>query len=148
MNEILAIILKDTFTYSQLNSRLRAAKAQLLKKFFGGGGDVSSLPQELQQQFNKDNFYQVFEALGKQIQQLPILTMYLTFEPDEITSSQIGSFARKTFGPNLLLDIKLNPALIAGCSLVWKGRLRDYSLKARLDEKKKEILENFKKFLR
>lgn len=148
MNNALNAVLKDTFTLNQLNSRLRTAKAQALKKFFGGGGDVSSLPQELTQQFTKDNVYKIFDDLDKLIQKIPVLTIYLTFEPDDGVISQIGTFARKTYSTNIILDTKLDPALIAGCALIWKGRKRDYSLRAKIEEKKGEILENFKKFLR
>lgn len=155
--DILSIIMKDTYTLSQLKGRVRAIKAKLVSDFFGGVNlqpevsDInwlSSLPPDFYGNFSKDNVYQILENLEKQIGELPTLTMYLTFEPDEATISQIGNFTRKTFGPDNLLDIKHNPALIAGCSLVWKGRVKDYSLRARMEEKKGEILESFKKFLR
>ena len=35
MDEILAIILKDTYSLSQLKTRLRILKSNLLKTFFG-----------------------------------------------------------------------------------------------------------------
>ncbi|TSC86351.1 MAG: Uncharacterized protein G01um10147_874 [Microgenomates group bacterium Gr01-1014_7] len=157
MNNLLAIILKDTFTLAQLNSRVRVLKSTLLNEFFGGSqtqltaGEMSwlsSLPPDAKSKFNKDNVYKIFEEIEKAIKLLPTLTIYLTFEPDEPTIFKIGSFARKLYQPNILLDTKIDMGLIAGCSLVWKGRKKDYSLKSRLDEKKGEVLENFKKFLR
>ena len=149
-------ILKDTFTLSQLKSRIRALKGSFLKKFFGGEipntaldlNWISSLPPSFNQQFTKDNVYRIFDELEAQISKLPILTIYLTFEPDEATTYQIGSFARKTFRNTLLLDIKLDPALLAGCALVWNGVYKDFSLRAKLQENRVKILDNFKKFLR
>ncbi len=156
MNTTLAIILKDTFTLTQLKTRIRALKASLLNKFFGGDIEqppadlnwLSSLPQSLHQQFTKDNVYKIFEDIEKAIPTLPILTIYLAFEPNENSISQIAAFARKVPFPTLLLDIKLDPNLLAGCAFVWKGVFRDYSLRAKLEEKKPEIINNFKKFLR
>lgn len=157
MNDKLTIILKDTFTLTQLKNRVRTVKTNLLKKFFGGADNLqpevqdlnwlSSLPVSFYQQFTKDNVYKIFDDIEKVIQKLPVLTIYLTFEPDTNATYQLGTFARKTYSSSLLLDIKLDVNLIAGCALVWKGVYRDYSLRSKLEGKKAEILENFKKFL-
>ena len=166
MNEILTTILKDTFSLTQFKTRVRLLKSNLLKAFFGSNAQnedkseglpaatqdlnwLKSLPENFYQKFNKDNVYNIFSSLEKLSANLPILTIYLTFEPDDITLNQIGTFTRQTFNSSsLLLGIKIDPNLIAGTALVWKGVYRDYSLRAKLEEKKAEISEEFKKFLR
>lgn len=160
MDDTLAIILKDTYSLSQLKHRMRILKANLLKTFFGGENNqasnltaqdlswLQSLPENFYKKFTKDNVYQILTDLDKTASSLPTLTMYLTFEPDETALSQIGSTARKTFSLPLLLDIKLDPNLIAGVALVWKGVYRDYSLRAKIEGRKAEIIDGFKKFLR
>lgn len=160
MDEILNIILKDTYSLSSLKHRLRVSKANLLQEFFGGSAEstppltsdlnwLTSLPTGFRQKFTKDNIYEIFSALEKTIANFKILTMYLTFEPDEATLQQLGTAARTAFNiPSLLLDIKINPNLIAGTALSWKGIYRDYSLKAKLEEKKQELSEEFRRFLR
>ncbi len=160
MDEILNTILKDTYSLSSLKHRLRVLKANLLQEFFAGTTEntplmtsdlnwLKSLPAGFRQKFTKDNVYEIFSTLEKNITNLKILTMYLTFEPDETTLPQLGTAARTTFSlPSLLLDIKINPNLIAGTALSWKGRMRDYSLKAKLEEKRPEIAQEFKRFLR
>lgn len=157
--DILNTLLTNTYSLIQLKHRLNILKSYLLKTFFGNLQTspilkedldwLNSLPEQFYQQFNKDNVYTIFENLEKLVLNLNPLTIYLTFEPDDITLAQIAAYARKTFdNSNLLLDIKFDPKLIAGCSLVWKGVLKDYSLKVRIEEKKEEILTNFKQFLR
>ena len=159
MNDLLNTILKETFSLNGLKHRLRILKSNLLKTFFGNEKEevtlstqdlnwLKSLPLSFYQQFNKDNVYQIFFDLEAAEAKLKILTMQLTFEPDEDALNQIGTFARKIFDPTIILDIKLNPNLIAGAALVWKGIYRDYSLRTKIEEKKPEILEGFKKFLR
>lgn len=160
MNDILAIILQDTYSLSQLKTRLRTLKSNLLNTFFGGESQnlnlttqdlnwLKSLPESFYQKFTKDNVYQILEKMEKGIPNLATLTMYLTFEPDDATLAQIGSVARKTFNsPSLILDIKLDLNLIAGVALVWKGVYRNYSLRSKIESRKLEILEGFKKFLR
>lgn len=159
MNEILAIILTTTYSSTQLKHRLRLLKSNLLKTFFGQAGEdlpaipqdlnwLQSLPDNFYQQFNANNVYKIFSDLEDQTHNLPILTLYLTFEPDEATLAQISTFTRKLFSSNLLLDIKLDPNLIAGTALVWNGVYKDYSLRNQLTAKKTQLWTEFRKFLR
>lgn len=159
MNDILNIILKDTFTLVNLKHRLRILKLYLLKAFFGNPGAttpqqkdldwLNTLPGTFYKNFTKDNVYKIFDDLEKLISQLQVLTIYLPIETNENISLQIGSFARKTLqNPTLLLDTKLDPFLIAGPAFSWKGVYKDYSLRSRIEEKKEEILQNFKRFLK
>lgn len=162
MNEILSTILKDTYSLTSLKHRLRILNSYFLKTFFGeteatvdiplstqDSNWLKSLPESFYQKFNKDNVYEIFSGLEKEIETLKILTLYLSFEPDELTLSQIGFSARKTFNLSLLLlDIKVDPNLIAGPAMTWKGVYRDYSLRAKLEEKKQDLSEEFRRFLR
>lgn len=157
MDEILAAILKDTYSLTQYRNRVRILKAYLVQSFFGGNPLpenqdtlwLKSLPQTLFQKFTKDNVYEIFTNLEKNINNLKVLTMHLAFDPDEASLNELGAHARTTLAsPTLLLDIKLNPNLIAGAAFSWKGRLRDYSLKSKLEEKRQELSEEFRRFLR
>lgn len=160
MNELLSILLEATYSLTSLKHRLRILKSNLLKTFFGGEDQalsltpqdlnwLRSLPDSFYRKFTKDNIYQILDDMEKEIPNLPTLTMYLTFEPDEATLVQIGSVARRNFNsPSLILDVKLNLDLIAGAALVWKGVYKDYSLRAKIETRKLEIFEGFRKFLR
>lgn len=158
MDEILNIILKDTYSLTQFNHRFRMVKSNLLTAFFGGPAEsmnpqdlnwLQSLPEGFYHQFTKDNVYDLLGKLENKNSRLMLLTMYLTFEPDDAAVNQIGAVARKTLGlPFLLLDIKFDPGLIAGAALAWKGVYQDYSLRAKIEARKQEILQEFKKFLR
>lgn len=157
MDNLLAIILKDTYSLTQLKHRLRLLKTYLLHVFFGGEAIsfsppelnwLKSLPNTFYHQFTKDNVYQIFTDFDNAVKKFNTLTMYLTFEPDDATLTQIGTYVRNNFKQNLLLDIKLDPNLIAGTALSWKGNYKDYSLRAKIGEKRGEMFAEFKKFLR
>lgn len=158
MDQILETILQNTYTLTSLKHRFKILKSYLEKTLFGGekvqtlskeeSDWLKTLPDSFYQQFNKDNAYSVFTGLENKINQLTPLTIYLPFTTDEEVASQIGSSARTTLqNPHLLLDRKHDPLLIAGCALSWKGIYKDYSLRARIEEKKSEVLDSFKKFL-
>lgn len=158
-NEILQIILQNTFTKLALRHRLRALKSHLEKGLYGAplndqyipGEDIAwlaSLPGDVFARFSKDNLSSTFKKIDQAVNTLPILTIFLPFETDDAINLQIGSFARITFKKNVILETKYNPSLIAGCALSWNGIYQDYSLKARIEERKDQILESFKRFLR
>lgn len=157
MTADLEMILKDTYTISGLKSKLRILRAYFSKIFFGAADLVlneddtlwiNSLPKDFLAKFDKNNITQKIAELEKEMGQLQLLTVYLPFEVNEEAISSIGSKARGLFNPELLLDIKYNPALLAGCALSWKGIYKDYSLHEKVAEKKLEISQSFKKFLR
>ena len=157
MDEVLNAILKDTYTYTHLKHRLRVLKSYLISKLFTSTPPpletsdddwLNSLQPNFYQQFNKDNVYQIFSDLEAKIAQSPKLLVYIPFTAPYQTVAQIGQFIRSLFGKDLLFDTKFNPDLIAGCAISWHGVYRDYSLRAKIDQRKGEILESFKKFLR
>lgn len=157
-DDILNTLLKDTYTISLLKHRLRILKSNLLRKFFGGEAPeqlsaqeldwLNSLPSSFYQKFNKDNVYQIFDALEVKINSMPVLLIYIPFEADNQAIYQIGMTLRKSFTTLSLFEIKINPALIAGCALSFQGIYRDYSIRAKIEEKKTAILESLKRFKR
>lgn len=157
MNDLLNFLLKDSFTLSQLKNRLRILRSALSVKFYNGqqldripiedSTWFNSLPESFLQSFNKDNLSEIIEELETQINKLEVLTIFLPFDTTDEGLTQIGIHTRNTFGKVLLLDIKYNPLLIAGCAMSWKGIYKDYSLHSKIQERKQTIIENFKKFL-
>lgn len=156
--DALNIILQNTYTLTQLHHRVRLLKSKMMNSFFAplkiedfeptDTVWLNSLPTNLYQMFTKDNVVNIFNEIENNISKLSNLTIYLPFYWDDAVAQQLGNFARSNFGNLLILDIKYDPKLIAGCGLVWKGVYKDYSLKSKIEEKKEEILVNFKKFLR
>lgn len=153
--DILNIILQNTYSLSQLKHRLGLLKAYLEQQIFGGQTSpaaldpwINTLDKNLLSGFNKDNLSLTFENLQTQISNLETLTLYLNFEPDESTLTQLGEMVRKTFGRTIMMDIKYDPNLIAGAALVWRGLYKDYSLRSKIEAKKGEILNSFQAFLR
>lgn len=170
MNEILNIILKDTYSLSDLKHRLNILKTYIVQNLFGVDQSTQKQPAETDlawlkslspaffQNFNKDNTYQLMSELDKTINQLKTLTIYVAFEPDSYSLILMGKYVRKTFSQPekttsstnfpILLDIKYDPSQIAGCALVWNGIYKDFSLRSGILDKRQLILDSFKKYLR
>ena len=156
MDSQFAEILKNTYTTVQFNHRLKVLKFFLTAKVFGGKSpdvppeDLSwfnSLSKDFVSNFDADNLSTSLQSLEETFSQSPILTINISFNPDEGTISQIGEYIRQNFTTFTLLDIKYAPSIIAGAALVWKGVYKDYSLKMAIEGKKDQVLEGFKRFL-
>lgn len=157
MDDLFNILLTDTYTLSALRHRTRVLKSYFSKIFFGTADSVldehdiiwiNSLSKDFLAKFDKNNTTQKIAEFEKKIGQLQPLAVYISFEANDDAVKLIGGMARELFNPKLLLDIKHDPSLLAGCALSWKGIYKDYSLHSRIQERKLAILQSFKKFLR
>lgn len=158
MSDIVEIILKDTFTLPKLNKRVRILRSFLENRLFASDRQTSfeetdlawlkNLGEPFLDQFNQKNIYEILTETEDKIKKLAPLIIYLPFPVNDQSEVQIGSYMRKLFPNIYLFDPKFDPNLIAGCAFSWKGVLKDYSLRARVEEKKAEVLSGFKKYLR
>lgn len=161
MDPILEKILEQTFTFSKLKKRLNLLKTYLANFFFADqtiSKDnvldqeelqwINSLGGDFLNHFNKDNIYSTFESLEKQALELTNLTVYFALALPDEELAQVGKWLRSNINKNLLFDAKINPELIGGCALVYKGIYKDYSLKNKININKNEILQNFSKTLK
>lgn len=158
MDQILATILNTTYTLTQLKHRVKVLKSFLETQLFTNKHQqelnnedlawLTSLGGDFYKQFNKDNIYKKFSEIDKKVAEFSPLLIYLPFETNNQVISEIGQYLRSNFKFVYLFDAKFDSRLIAGCALSWKGVLRDYSLRSRIDQRKEEVLRSFKKFLR
>lgn len=156
MENILDIILNNTFTHTQLAHRVSLLKSHLSNQLFGGLEKIelaqedaqylNSLPKDFFQKFTKENITKTFEEIDEALKKIQPLTIYIPFELPLESLNKLSAWLKNKFGRQLVLDIRLDPGLIAGCALVWNGVYKDYSLKSRLAENKEKILEIFKEY--
>lgn len=141
-SNLLNLILSNTFTPAQALNKLHQLKKKAVAVFF----QVSPKPDPILPQYiNRDNVYQVFEAAEKEIKAIPALVIYL---PIELPSEQLiilGNYVRKFFNnDHFLIEVKLDPTLLAGPAFVWQGIYKDYSIRQKLLENHQAILEIIK----
>lgn len=158
-------ILLATYTLTTLQKRLRALRAYLLHRFFSALPDekdslkdvdltvndlswIYSLGNDFISGFNRDNVYSKLLKLEDEVKKLPLVTLYLAFEPNDEAVRLIGEFLRNQFSADIIFEYKNNPALIGGAALAWKGIYKDYSVKELINQKQSEILMSFKTYLK
>lgn len=154
IDQIYSQILSQTYTLLELQRRLRILRTDCLNRLFSGSAPletsyrdqqwVKSLGEGFLTQFKQDNVYKIFDLLQAKADKNPILVIYIPFEMPPQEADRLGVFLRQNYGNISLFDVKFDPYLIAGASLVWRGVYKDYSLRRRIEDRKEEILVSFK----
>lgn len=162
--QLLDQILSETYTQTEALDRLRSLKNLVLVQLFGHGAKETkvdlnqpgssqttwliSLGADFLKNFNRDNVYQTFDELEKEIKSIKPLTIFLPFEMSEEALIKIGKYLRSSFGSNFLFEVKIDPELIAGTALVWNGIYKDYSVRQKIVENRGKILAMLQEYLK
>lgn len=143
-----------TYSISQARVRLRLIRDYMLNHFFKNDKSIIqdpwliSLGDSFYQGFSENNVYENLKTIEQEIESLEPLVIYLTFDMPEAEINRLGVWLRENIKTNLVFDIKIDPALIAGAAFSWRGRYKDYSLKASIEDKKERIVKNIKSYIR
>lgn len=118
-------------------SRLSQEKKKLDEKIF-----VKNIKKAKDVDSEKD-----FELAQKEIQTVPELVIFSAFPVTDEIFADLARKSRQLFGKNLFIDLKVDPALLGGAALVWKGQYKDYSLKAKFEEQKEVLKGVYEQFI-
>lgn len=100
------------------------------------------IAQTIQQIFNARNLQwgnleevkTFLTGLKQDVRTFEVLTLTLSYQPTDQAIAGFTNWARTNLTPRILLEINLDPALIAGSVAIFRGHYIDLSLKKRLDE--------------
>lgn len=150
---LLEVILSDTFVKNTALKKTAALKDYIL--YAGTGSEdpemakwVLDLDPAVYSGINPQNIYAVFDNLEKSIKAEEPLIIYLPYELPEEQITEIGQKLRTDYGKNFLMDIQIDPSLIAGAALSYKGIYKDTSVKQRIIDNRKEVLAKFRKYIK
>lgn len=102
---------------------------------------LEKIAGELIKSISAENVNESFKLLEDAISHAKIILIYLPFEAPEQEINKLGSWFKQNLGPTSLIEINYDPGLIGGCALSFNGMYKDYSLRARINENKKQILD-------
>ncbi len=68
------------------------------------------------------------ENWKKELDTLRIFKLTLAYEPTRINILTYANWIKKTVGADVILDVTVDPKLVAGAQIVWNGKYQDYSL--------------------
>lgn len=137
MPSLASQIIEENYTRAQALSRLGKEKAAKEAEVFSGQADK---PRDV-------DFGKEFDQAQKEITEVDELVIFSAGPLSDDMISNLGRKVRNLFGKEIFIDLKVDSNLIGGAALVWKGQYRDYSLRARLEEKKTDLKNIYDQFI-
>lgn len=150
--ELLNKILIGTYTMTDALRRIRGVRQFILNQLFASkisefnaensadAAWLSGLGADFYKEFTQSNVYSRVDNIEAELKKISPLVLYLPFEIPGGEIVRVGMKLRGSFGPNFLLEFRIDPNLIAGCALVWKNIYRDYSLRQKINDNREKIL--------
>lgn len=122
-------------TYFKNEANLLLEEIDLLLSGFGGLGN-KSFEYLLENKVRKSTADQLKKATEKDLREmksdleiLPVMNMTVAFEP---TLSQQKAIAE--YLPDCIFDLKIDPKIIAGLVISYKGKYKDFSFKSAYEQ--------------
>ena len=134
------VLIHDSPTREMAMLRLWGYRSFFEKKLFNIeslGGFYEEVPSEIVQEVNADNLYSKLEEWEKQIKDVPVLNLTLSFEPSGSELREILKRAREIFECNLFISCIADAKILGGSVVVWRGRLSDQSIRKRINSENK-----------
>ena len=137
IDELLESLFKTQNNFQDSLNTISALDSQMIKENLLKNGldtrDLSMIKKYL-------------ECLKEEIQKLKIINLTLTYSPSQNSIDAIFSWVAQNLGKGLVLDIKVDKAILGGAIIEFEGKYEDLSLRKRLDElfrvKREEIITN------
>ena len=159
MDNLLSTIVSNTYTRSDLRRRISLIRNYYETQLFGTKGieeDISADDKTWLEtvvkntsSVTKDTITQVFTDVEEESEKLPFLSVFIPIDLPADEIDRLARSIREDYGKNsLILDLRIDPLLIAGCALAWGGVYRDYSIRQSIQNRKDEIIASFRKYIR
>ncbi|HUD19764.1 MAG TPA: hypothetical protein VMR81_04950 [Patescibacteria group bacterium] len=151
-------ILKTSFVKADVHRRIRVLRQFLEQKYYGRGEKLNlkefldkekvsdtdktvlaGWGPEILEGITKENAYDLTDAMTDEIKELPLITLYIPFEPDEASIQRIGTWFRENVDKRTLVDINVEASVFGGCAFAQDGVYHDYSLRGLLSRHYQEI---------
>lgn len=97
------------------------------------------LPKAFWEGWTQENFYAQLEKLDDAAALLPVLTLTVAVPFESAQVDAVGIWARRNIDPRLVVECNTDSALGAGCQVVWRNHLHDYSFAERLAQKRSQL---------
>lgn len=154
-DNLLNTFLNQTYSTFEIKRRLLILKNFIYQKYFKSEfkkedfetTDVrwlENLGEEFFKNFTETNVTITLSELEKELKNLNVLTIYVPFEMPEAEAHNLGTWLKQNISQNLIFELRINPDLIGGAAISFKGVYKDYSLMNTISQNRTQVLESFK----
>lgn len=175
--KILDELLRTTFTVEAFRKKALALKKMLQKEIYSGKSDEAAKSRSdegfelghssleglgfseskqfadfdfsLLKGIKNNEFSAINEMLENFMKNMEMMSVYFVFTPSDEQVKEVGNWLRQNLkNQKLIYEVKVDPELIGGCAIAYKGVYKDYSLRARIDGNKEKLMEEFRKYFK
>lgn len=83
---------------------------------------------------SNDQLKNFLTSLQDSIRNLPVITITIAYEPNEASLKAFLEWFMFNLKKQILLDLQVNKKLIAGATINYNGKFKDYSIKSLFDQ--------------
>jgi len=102
------------------------------------GGEFKKLIERLEKEGiisgNLEQQSAFWKKLEKELKSLPEIKLEIAFSPDDNSLERISQWLEKELGQKIILDLTINPKIVAGAIIEYRGNWRDFSLAKEIDK--------------
>lgn len=154
--KILDELLKDAYTLEEFRKKYQVFKKGVEAKLYHKDDSEQTTSEaegesmdKLVSEIKSGDFVRVTEYIEDFMRNHEALAIYFVFMPEKAQIKDIGNWLRTNLkNPRQIFQVKVDPALIGGCAIAYKGVYKDYSLKAKIAANKEKIVSEFRKNIR
>ncbi len=162
--ELLSIILQNTYTKADYLRRLSLLREYFEEKFFSINNQtmtdfltsqnsseedlaaMSSWNPSFYNSFSRNNLYHLLDSLTKYIKEIPIITLYIPIDTSDSDKYALGKWFRTSVATDILLDIRIDEKKVGGLAFIKSSRFFDYSLPYFISKNRNNILKMIDNF--
>ncbi len=164
--KLLETILKTSYAKVDMHRRIRMWRTYLETEFFAAKKPASiavylekekvaaedkkailSWGEDFYSTFTKDNAYEITDALTDAIKNLPLVNLYIPFEPPAKDLDAYGAWFRENVDKYMLVEVHVDASTFGGCAFAVDGNYHDFSLRNRLEALTPQIHEILGKYV-
>lgn len=154
-DKVFDLLFQTSFTASQLRRRTNLVKTFYEKYIYGG---TKPQPQDfftnpldwqwfltyqspLYQALSSPSARSELANLDNDLKQIQVITCFTAVHVPEDRLEPLVSKLRQDIGPNVILETRIDPNIIGGCVIIYKGLVKDYSIRNKIASQKSQILQ-------
>ncbi|MCD6114696.1 F0F1 ATP synthase subunit delta [bacterium] len=112
-----------------LREKIEKSKEKISNKFYDFFLELSQDGYS-----NKEKILKELEETKEELLKLPVLKIQLAFSPSPSFIKEISDWLKRNLKKKVLLDVEVNPVIVGGAILEYRGRYLDLSLKKEIEK--------------
>ena len=112
-----------------LREKIEKSKEKISNKFYDFFLELSQ-----DNHSDKERILKELKKTKKELLKLPVLKIQLAFSPTPSFIKEISDWLKRNLKKKVLLDVEVNPVIVGGAILEYRGKYLDLSLKKEIEK--------------